>query len=167
MSCHFFFALFYKEISPPLGNARGGLQKKPTVDGVPQGESWQRWPARRRRPRQRPKPRPRKRDGRVLMFKNAEFEICARSSHGRRRSQEPTAKSRRGAGRCAPARTLSRLEGIVLAEREGFEPSIRFLGVYTLSRSAPSTARPPLPRGPSPGRPQRSPELRAVTNLAL
>ena len=34
-------------------------------------------------------------------------------------------------------------EGGVMAEREGFEPSIR-LPVYTLSRRAPSTTRPPL-----------------------
>ena len=31
-----------------------------------------------------------------------------------------------------------------MAEREGFEPSIRFLA-YTRSRRAPSTTRPPLP----------------------
>ena len=31
-----------------------------------------------------------------------------------------------------------------MAEREGFEPSIRGLAVYTLSRRAPSTARTPL-----------------------
>ena len=30
-----------------------------------------------------------------------------------------------------------------LAEREGFEPSIRF-PIYTLSKRAPSTTRPPL-----------------------
>ena len=142
--CHFFFLhCFTKKFLRRWATPGGGLQKKPTVDGVPQGESWQRWPARRRRPRQRPKPRPRKRDGRVLMFKNAEFEICARSSHGRRRSQEPTAKSRRGAGRCAPARTLSRLEGIVLAEREGFEPSIGFT-LRRISSAVHSTTLPPL-----------------------
>ncbi|CAA7617222.1 hypothetical protein MTBSS4_180100 [Magnetospirillum sp. SS-4] len=32
----------------------------------------------------------------------------------------------------------------VMAEGEGFEPSIRLNTVYTLSRRAPSTARPPL-----------------------
>ena len=31
-----------------------------------------------------------------------------------------------------------------MAEREGFEPSIRFLCIYSLSRGAPSTTRPPL-----------------------
>ena len=31
-----------------------------------------------------------------------------------------------------------------LAEREGFEPSIRFLTIYALSRGAPSTTRPSL-----------------------
>ena len=33
--------------------------------------------------------------------------------------------------------------GRVMAEREGFEPSIR-VNVYTLSRGAPSATRPPL-----------------------
>ena len=33
---------------------------------------------------------------------------------------------------------------IVLAEREGFEPSISFLSLYSLSRGAPSTTRPSL-----------------------
>ena len=32
----------------------------------------------------------------------------------------------------------------VLADREGFEPSKRLITVYTLSRRAPSTARPPV-----------------------
>ena len=31
-----------------------------------------------------------------------------------------------------------------LAEREGFEPSISLLSLYSLSRGAPSTTRPPL-----------------------
>ena len=31
-----------------------------------------------------------------------------------------------------------------MAEREGFEPSIRFLTIYALSRGAPSTTRPSL-----------------------
>ncbi len=35
------------------------------------------------------------------------------------------------------------MKSMVMAEREGFEPSIRF-PVYTLSRRAPSTTRPPL-----------------------
>src|ERR687898_202992 len=35
---------------------------------------------------------------------------------------------------------------VMLAEGEGFEPSIRF-PVYTLSRRAPSTTRPPLQHG--------------------
>src|SRR5689334_14364554 len=33
-----------------------------------------------------------------------------------------------------------------MAEGAGFEPAIRFITVYTLSRRAPSTARPPLRR---------------------
>src|SRR5688500_1222269 len=33
---------------------------------------------------------------------------------------------------------------VVLAEREGFEPSIRVLPIYALSRGAPSTTRPSL-----------------------
>ncbi len=42
----------------------------------------------------------------------------------------------------ARLRTFCRkIDGV--AEREGFEPSIRFT-VYTLSRRAPSTTRPPL-----------------------
>src|SRR5688572_32126081 len=36
-----------------------------------------------------------------------------------------------------------------LAEREGFEPSISLLSLYSLSRGAPSTTRPPL-RSPLP-----------------
>ena len=36
-----------------------------------------------------------------------------------------------------------RLICVYMAEREGFEPSIR-VNVYTLSRRAPSAARPPL-----------------------
>src|SRR5689334_23468680 len=39
---------------------------------------------------------------------------------------------------------LSRRKNISLAEGVGFEPTIRF-PVYTLSKRAPSTARPPLP----------------------
>ncbi len=38
----------------------------------------------------------------------------------------------------------------ILAEGEGFEPSIRLNTVYTLSRRAPSTARPPLHSGGTP-----------------
>src|SRR6516164_6654023 len=42
-----------------------------------------------------------------------------------------------------------------MAEGAGFEPARRFITVYTLSRHAPSTARPPLlPAGPHyPSRP--------------
>ena len=36
-----------------------------------------------------------------------------------------------------------------LAEGAGFEPARRFITVYTLSRRAPSTARPPLPGLPT------------------
>ena len=43
-----------------------------------------------------------------------------------------------------PHRRTSHLRTSNLAEREGFEPSIRLLTVYTLSRRAPSTARTPL-----------------------
>ncbi len=39
-----------------------------------------------------------------------------------------------------------------MAEREGFEPSIR-LTVYTISNRAPSTARPPLLK------PEKNPKL--------
>src|SRR5216683_236890 len=37
-----------------------------------------------------------------------------------------------------------------MAEGAGFEPARRFITVYTLSRRAPSTARPPLPARLSP-----------------
>jgi hypothetical protein len=36
------------------------------------------------------------------------------------------------------------LRAAILADREGFEPSRRFVTVYTLSRRAPSAARPPV-----------------------
>ena len=39
--------------------------------------------------------------------------------------------------------------GFLLAEREGFEPSVPLLGVHTISNRAPSTARSPLPIGNS------------------
>ena len=45
----------------------------------------------------------------------------------------------------------------VVAEGEGFEPSIRFFTVYTLSRRAPSTTRPSLP-----GAEHHSDEARAL-----
>ncbi len=45
-----------------------------------------------------------------------------------------------------PFKVLGGLTGkqIELAEREGFEPSISFLSLYSLSRGAPSTTRPSL-----------------------
>src|SRR4051812_29147620 len=39
-----------------------------------------------------------------------------------------------------------RAGGRVLAERVGFEPTVRLLTIHALSRRAPSTARSPLPR---------------------
>src|SRR5260370_42017666 len=71
--------------------------------------------------------------------------------HRKRSSREPTRMSSgMGAsladgspdGRAAQ-RILSRKRRTFLAEGEGFEPSIRF-PVYTLSKRAPSAARPPL-----------------------
>ena len=45
-----------------------------------------------------------------------------------------------------PLKPLKRASGVVsMAEREGFEPSVR-VSVHTLSRRAPSTARTPLLR---------------------
>ena len=43
----------------------------------------------------------------------------------------------------SPKQNPANWRGFVLAEREGFEPSIRF-PVYTLSKRAPSATRPPL-----------------------
>ena len=39
-----------------------------------------------------------------------------------------------------------------MAEREGFEPSIRFWAIYTLSRGAPSTTRPSLLKNENAGK---------------
>ena len=42
------------------------------------------------------------------------------------------------------SKSIISLNMLLLAERKGFEPLIRLL-IYTLSKRAPSTTRPPLP----------------------
>jgi hypothetical protein len=78
---------------------------------------------------------------------------CARAGSGRGRDHQagPIYLAVCGQGRGRPLIAGVRRCGIArdrgMAEGAGFEPARRFFTVYTLSRRAPSTARPPLHRG--------------------
>src|SRR5204862_7202099 len=64
------------------------------------------------------------------------------SDAGRSVRLDPASRARRA----IPAMTLGGEQR--MAEGAGFEPARRFITVYTLSRHAPSTARPPLQWAP-------------------
>jgi hypothetical protein len=84
--------------------------------------------------------------------KNGARERKIRPSAVRRSPQSDRDKARETWGSVRPIRISGAREfWEVLAEGEGFEPSIRF-PVYTLSKRAPSAARPPLQRGYRGGR---------------
>ena|GEM_PF-5331372 len=97
-------------------------------------------PIRRRQP---PPATPRHPNHSLPLLPSGPGGVCKLSSRGNRR-RSPLKSGVQITVESKSCKRQSRAPNNPVAEREGFEPSIRGLAVYTLSRRAPSAARTPL-----------------------